>query len=40
VPNRVNMGAMPVTFSVGRLMLDTRPSPIGSLPLRKTMGIV
>src|SRR5262249_29429197 len=38
-PNRVNMGAMPVTFPVGRLMLDTRPAPIGSLPLRKTIGI-
>ena len=40
VPSMVNMGAMPVTFPVGRLMLDTRPAPIGSLPLRKTIGIV
>ena len=39
-PSRVNMGAMPVTLPSGRLMLDTSPAPIGSLPLRKTMGIV
>jgi hypothetical protein len=34
------MKAMPVTFPVGRLILETRPDPMGSLPLRKTIGIV
>jgi hypothetical protein len=33
------MNATPVTLLVGRLMLDTRPDLIGSLPLRKTIGI-
>jgi hypothetical protein len=37
---RLNIGEMPVTLLVGRLMLDTRGARIGSLPLRKTIGIV
>jgi hypothetical protein len=34
------MGAMLVTLLVGRWMLDTKPAAIGSLPLKKTMGML
>ena len=40
VSKRVNIGATPVTLPTGRLMLDTNPDLIGSLPLKKTIGIV
>jgi hypothetical protein len=30
---------MPVTSPAGRLKLDTKPEAIGSLPLKKTIGI-
>ena len=39
-PSKVNMNAMPVTLPAGRLKLETSPAAIGSLPLRKTMGMV
>jgi hypothetical protein len=31
---------MPVTFPTGLAMLDTRPDAMGSLPVKKTIGIV
>ena len=39
-PNLVKRKAMPVTFPSGLAMLDTRPDPMGSLPVRKTIGMV
>ena len=39
-PSSVVNTLMPVTFLSGRLKLVARPAPTGSLPLKKTTGVV